>query len=388
MLNLPLDLLFYARNPELEAKEKTIYRMIINATNIGQRLTGIGRYPLSLLLYFIEQWDHPFRIFITKRALTHFEKVKDKSKIKLASERISPDSGFRGHVLRLLWSNKVGIQNPKELIFNTSQLEGCLLHKKQIITVHDLIPFIFRQHYKKQYFYFKYMLPVVLKNSVEIVTGSNHTKHLMMKFYKIPEQQIRVIPYGLSDFFLHQTPHYKKQNYILFVGRLTSTKNIKRLVKAFEILISKFERDIVLKLTGNERDLNFSISEKVRNMIEFVGYPGDEHLAELYRNASLFILPSLYEGFGLPPLEAMACGCPVVVSNVASLPEVCEDAAQYVDPYNIESIAEGMHKVLTDEALRLSMIEKGLARAKLFSWEKSAQEHIKLFEEVLNRIYT
>lgn len=358
--------------------------MIINATNIGQRLTGIERYSFSLSLYFIEHWNYPLQLFINKCALAHFEKIKSNPKIKVVGESISPDFGFRGHLLRLLWSNKVGIQNPKELIFNTSQLEGCLLHKKQIITVHDLIPFIFRQHYKKQYFYFKYMLPVVLKSSVGIVTGSTHTKHLMMKFYKIPEQQIRVIPYGLSDFFLHQTPHYKKQNYIFYVGRLTSVKNIEGLIKAFEMLTSKLDFDIVLKLTGDESDLNFSISDKVRNMIEFVGYPGDDNLAELYRNASLFILPSLYEGFGLPPLEAMACGCPVVVSNVASLPEVCGDAAQYVDPYNIESIAEGMHKVLTDDDLRQNLIEKGLARARLFSWEKSAREHIKIFEEVAN----
>jgi len=358
--------------------------VIINATNIGQKLTGIGRYPLSLSLYFMEHWDYPFQLFINKHALMHFEKLENKGKIKFVDGIISPDFGFKNHLLRLLWSNKVGIQNPKELIFNTSQLEGCLLHKRQIITVHDLIPFIFRQHYKKQYFYFRYLLPLIMRNSARILTGSHHTKHLMMKFYKIPEQQIRVIPYGLSDFFLHQTPHYKKQNYIFYVGRLTSVKNIKGLIKAFEMLASKLDFDIVLKLTGDESDLNFNISGKVRNMIEFVGCPGDEHLAGLYRNASLFILPSLHEGFGLPPLEAMACGCPVVVSNVASLPEVCGDAAQYVDPYNIESIAEGMHKVLMDEDLRQNLIEKGLARARLFRWEKSAREHIKVFEEVLN----
>ena len=99
----------------------------------------------------------------------------------------------------------------------------------------------------------------------------------------------------------------------------------------------------------------------------------------------MFIYPSLYEGFGLPPLEAMACGCPVVVSNVASLPEVCGDAAYYVDPYSVESIAEGIIKVLTDDSLKQSLIRKGLERAKLFSWEKSAQEHIQIFEEALSK---
>ncbi len=110
----------------------------------------------------------------------------------------------------------------------------------------------------------------------------------------------------------------------------------------------------------------------------------DKILYNLYKNAKLFVFPSLYEGFGLPPLEAMACGCPVVVSNVASLPEVCGDAGYYVDPYCVESIAEGIYQVLTDESLRQSLIQKGLERAALFSWEKSAREHLKVFEETLS----
>lgn len=96
-----------------------------------------------------------------------------------------------------------------------------------------------------------------------------------------------------------------------------------------------------------------------------------------------FIFPSLYEGFGLPALEAMSCGCPVVVSNVSSLPDVCGDSAYYIDPYKIESIANGIYKVLTDESLRKSLIQKGLERAKMFSWEKCARETFDIYNEVL-----
>jgi len=120
------------------------------------------------------------------------------------------------------------------------------------------------------------------------------------------------------------------------------------------------------------------------SMIILTGYVPKKHLVALYSGALVFIYPSFYEGFGLPPLEAMACGCPVVVSNVASLPGVCGEAAYYVDPDDVESIAEGMYKVLSDDSLRQSLIEKGLERAKLFSWEKSAKEHLKVFEEVLS----
>ncbi|MFX1237851.1 MAG: glycosyltransferase family 4 protein [Promethearchaeota archaeon] len=362
--------------------------MIINATNIGRRLTGIGRYSLSLSHYFLEHWDYPFRLFIDKRALVHFVQTVNKNKITIVDGNLSSDFGFRGHLIRLLWTNKLCIQNKTKLIFNTSQLEGCLFHKKQIITVHDLIPLITQGRYKKQYFYFKYLLPLIMRNSARILTGSHHTKHLIMKFYKIPEQKITVIPYGVNILFLNKTPQQKKMRYILYVGRLSPEKNVEGLIKAFEIIIRKFDHDIILKLTGDEKQLNFIITKNVRNKLEFVGHPNDENLIELYRNALLFVFPSFYEGFGLPPLEAMACGCPVVISNVASLPEVCGDAAYYVDPNNIESIAEGIYKVLTDEALRKSMIEKGLQRAKLLSWEKSAREHIKVFEEVVNSIHS
>jgi glycosyltransferase involved in cell wall biosynthesis len=123
---------------------------------------------------------------------------------------------------------------------------------------------------------------------------------------------------------------------------------------------------------------------KIGDDAKYMGYIQTKNLAYIYNLANLFIFPSLYEGFGLPPLEAMASGCPVVVSNVASLPEVCGDAAYYVNPYDVESIADGIYKVVNDKELRENLVQKGLERAKLFSWEKSAREHLKVFEEVLN----
>jgi glycosyltransferase involved in cell wall biosynthesis len=156
------------------------------------------------------------------------------------------------------------------------------------------------------------------------------------------------------------------------------------LIEAFARLNNKSSARLRLKLTGTESDLNFSLNTRISDRIDFIGYPTDYRLAKLYRNASLLAFPSFHEGFGFPAVEAMACGCAVVGSNVTSLPEVCGDAAFYVDPHNIESIADGMHTVLTDPVLRQGLIKKGLERAKLFRWEKSAKGHIKLFEEVLN----
>jgi glycosyltransferase involved in cell wall biosynthesis len=211
-------------------------KIIINATNIGRNLSGIGRYSLSLSHYFLEHWDYPFQLFINNYAQIHFQGVKNIGKIKVASSLISPDLDFKGHLLRLLWTNKLCLQNQKDLVFNTSQLEGSLNHKKQVITVHDLIPLIFPQYHKKQYYYFKYVLPIILKNTIKVLSVSHHTKNLIMDLYKIPKERISVIYNGISESFLNCKVNPKKQDYILYVGRISPTKNIKGLIKAFELL--------------------------------------------------------------------------------------------------------------------------------------------------------
>lgn len=359
--------------------------MIINATNIGARLSGIGRYSLSISLYFLEHWNYPFQLFINKHALVHFAKAKNKEKIKVISGTISPDFGFRGNLLRFLCANKLSLQNQKKIIFNTSPLEGSLLHNKQIITVYDTIPLQFPSNHKNQYYYYKYILPNILKNAVKILTISENSKNFITNYYRIPKEKIDVIYCGISECFINQKINCTKQNYILYVGRLSPTKNIEGLIKSFDLLINNYKLDLRLKLTGRNEDLNFNISNTTRRMIDFVGNVSEIELFDLYKNASLFVFSSFYEGFGLPPLEAMACGCPVVVSNKGSLPEVCGDAAYYINPYDEEGIMEGMYKVLTDNKVRQCLIQKGLERVKMFSWEVSAKKHINVFEKVLNQ---
>ena len=359
--------------------------MIINATNIGRNIAGISRYSLSISLYFLEHWDYPFQLFINKHALVHFEKAQNKDKIKVISGTVSPDFGFRGNFLRLLWTNKLSLQNQTKLIFNTSPLEGSLHHKKQIITVYDTIPLLFPSNHKKQYYYYKHILPIILKNSVKILTISENSKNSIMNYYRVPKENICVIGGGISNIFTNQKTNCTKQTYILYVGRLCPTKNIQGIIKAFDLLINKHKLDLRLKLTGKNGNLNFKINNATRKRIEFVGNVPENELVNLYTNASLFIFPSFYEGFGLPPLEAMASGCPVVVSNKGSLPEICGDAAYYINPYDEESIMEGMYKVLTDNIVRQTLIQNGLERVKMFSWEISAKKHINVFEEVLNQ---
>jgi glycosyltransferase involved in cell wall biosynthesis len=149
--------------------------------------------------------------------------------------------------------------------------------------------------------------------------------------------------------------------------------------------IRKEFKIVLVGFKGWENEEIVSLIQKLKSDVLYLGYVPDNELGKFYNLASLFVYPSFYEGFGLPPLEAMACGCPVIVSNVASLPEVCGEAVFYVDPNDIGCITQGMNRVLNDETLRKSLIMKGLERSKLFSWEKSAKEHLKVFEEIMKK---
>ena len=127
------------------------------------------------------------------------------------------------------------------------------------------------------------------------------------------------------------------------------------------------------------------LREKLRNEIIYLGYVPYQDLPKIYSLATIFVYPSFYEGFGLPPIEAMACGCPVITSNVTSLPEVCADAARYIDPEDIDSISQAVAEVAEDENLRKKMTEKGLENARRFDWKKSAKAHLDIFTEVAEK---
>jgi glycosyltransferase involved in cell wall biosynthesis len=172
---------------------------------------------------------------------------------------------------------------------------------------------------------------------------------------------------------------------------LNERKNFSSVIKAFELLNRD---DYRLILVGNFMQ-NFSISQETQQVlkrakksknIEFKSNIDDEKLIELYNQAKIFLFPSLYEGFGLPPLEAMACGTPVITSNISSMPEVCQDAAIYTNPHSIEDIKNKLEMLIDDEALQKQMREKGLLHVKEFTWEKSAQKHMEVFKKALQEV--
>jgi len=339
--------------------------MIINATHIGERLDGIGRFSLKIAKFFL----NTHRVIINENAQIHFSKDELK-KLIIVSKKISPDYGFKAHLLRLMYTNKL-----KGNIFNLSQLEISLWNKNQIIVVHDIIPLLFPEYHKKQYHFFKYILPYVLKNKTKkIITVSNHTKELLVQYFKINPFKISVIYNGV-DIDFNNFKVYNKENIIFFVGRNSPTKNIDRIIKSFLVLKedSRF-KDYKLIMGGINK---YKISHKD---IFFKGYLSEEELKLFYKKAKVFLFPTLYEGFGLPVIEAMRAKTACIVSNVGSLKEIAKRGALFVNPYEINDIVEKIKKILLDDNFRSKLEQEAYENSLRFNWSDA----LKKYEEIIN----
>lgn len=273
---------------------------------------------------------------------------------------------------------------------------------KMIVTIHDIchvaMPEFFPGFLRQKYA--KYVIGKAIKKSCVILTDSEFTLSELQKHFQVDKNKVKVIKLGVSNIYNNEKSadwkileeHKISNPYLLYVGNIKPHKNIERLIKAFGIINKKIPVKMDFVFVGKKEGfitgvdgLEEILGKEELNNVYFIDKQIDENnLKILYQNASCFAFPSLYEGFGLPPLEAMACGCPVVASKAASLPEVCGDAAYYVDPYDVNSIADGIYNVLIDDRLRNTLIQKGLERAKLFDWKKTAEQTMEVIEETLN----
>ncbi len=368
--------------------------IVINATNIGRYIDGLGVYTLNLLQELARmQTPLRFLIYVNKSCAPHLREIIFPSNCELrwVSSLVSPDYAFRGHLLRLLYSNYLSWKHRRSLAFVATQLEAMFFRSNQIITIHDIIPLLFKQRHRKQYLYYKYLLPFVLRRARSVITPSHHTKKLLMDVYGLDSSKVQVIHNGVRQ-SLHEAVHgngVQEEPFILFTGRLVGMKNVEGLLRAFSRIKDYVPHKLVITGHGSRRmkkrlqELRLRDCHIEEGRVVYKGHVSSEEMEGLYRKASLLVFPSFYEGFGLPPLEGMAHRVPVLVSRVSSLPEVCADAALYVDPHDVESIAVGMYQMLTDPRLRQLLVVKGVERVQQFRWEESARRHVQVFAEAL-----
>jgi glycosyltransferase involved in cell wall biosynthesis len=368
----------------------------IDATIVKPQRTGLDRYAIEVLSQLATILDnnpnYNFEVFTHDKSIEKFWKrsISIVSGIDPSLKRYSSRRFFwHMNILPIILKMR-GF----DLLYSPCH-EGIFIPSvKQIITIHDLLPVKYPEIYPKIKYYFKYMLPILIRASSAIITISEATKNDIISYYKVDHKPIYVIPHGINrNIFspvdiplIDNVKHkYNINNYILFVSETRPYKNLYKLVQAYSNLNIP---DIDLVIVGNifkygkDELLGLIKTLEIEERVRFLGYVPDNDLPSLYSGARMLVFPSLVEGFGAPPLEAMSCGCPVIASNASSVPEVCGNAALYIDPYNIDDISDRIKLLISNDPLRQELIQKGIARSQLFSWEKTVSDILQVIEKV------
>ncbi|MGQ9626892.1 MAG: glycosyltransferase family 4 protein [Anaerolineae bacterium] len=269
---------------------------------------------------------------------------------------------------------------------------------KSVITIHDLAFLIYPHFLTKESARYYGQIDQAVRHTDHIIAVSEKTKQDTIRLLGVPESKVTVIYEAANPIFrpLNDEESLRRikvkynieRDYILFVSTIEPRKNVPTLLRAYRQLLDNYKLPIQLVIAGRQGWLSdevFALAQelKLAGKVLFLGRVPTEDLVYLYNGAKLLVHPSFYEGFGLPPLEAMACGTPVVVSNVSALPEVVGDAAILVDPSDVSALTVGIWRVLTDSDLRAEMVAKGFKRAACFSWQKAAKQTLEVYHRVI-----
>ena len=351
----------------------------VNAAIVGERPTGLGVAGLHMI-------DALDALGETLTVITSVpEAVRaPRARVVRVTPRIRPERGTAGHFARLVWTQTAlrgHVRRAGARVLLNLMPEGLLAPPlPQVTVIYDVLPLHYPAEYPRQQYYFRHYVPAVLRASRRVIACSENTRRDLRRFYpRVPEDRVEVaaLGYDVERFTPAPSGPEAAVPYALYVGNVMPHKNLVRLVEAFATVRRQVDARLVIRGWGRPRNV-----EILRARIEALGlaahvdwapYADAAALPDLYRRARVLMLPSLYEGFGLTALEAMACGTPVIAASVASLPEVVGDAALLVDPLDTAALGAAMARVFTDDALAGDLALRGLSRAKLFSWETTGR---------------
>ncbi len=374
------------------------FDICLDASSLLDRPTGVGRYTNALIESLSKiDLDNHYKLLFYSLKKRYQGNLLSADNISARHWRIP------GRLLLKLWQRWdfpaiEHLVGRIDLFHSPNFFYQALKHAKTVATIHDLA-FMRDATYGEKYggAYFRKVLARKIEQVDALIAVSRHTASDLVEFFEVPEEQIRVIYEGVGEFFYKRPDEaFIKQvlgelgigdyPYILCTATLEPRKNLTSLIKAFRQLPVRYSdhRLVIVGKPGWGFDgILEEISPELAARIHITGYICDEYYRVLLKNAVLFVLPSLYEGFGLPVLEAMASGTPVACSNTSSLPEIAGEAAAYFDPFDIDSMIHIIDKMLDDEQLRGVHRQAGLQRAGKFTWEKAAKETLDLYRELL-----
>jgi glycosyltransferase involved in cell wall biosynthesis len=352
----------------------------------AQKRTGTENYSLNLISHLLAlQSEHCYRLYFNRPPTCEFQ-------IPNSEFRIMPFPRLWTH-LRFSWEM---VRYPPDLLFVPAHVLPIVHPRRSVVTIHDL-GYLYHPeaHRPLDRIYLDLSTRYNARAATRLIADSSATQHDLIERYGVGPDKITVVYPGYDKTIFQpvrdeETIEVVKarygitDDYILFVGTLQPRKNLTSLIKAFSDLQLPTS-NLQLVIAGKKGWLYKEIFRQVEELgleakAVFTGYVPEGNLPALLSGARLFVFPSLYEGFGLPVLEAMACGTPVVCSKVSSLPEVAGDAAVLVDPLDVKGLAAAMERVLGDEELRSDLINRGFAQVRKFSWEKCARETLHVLE--------
>ncbi len=370
-----------------------------NEANVEQRV-GISEYAYELLSQFKKyRVSSPSVLSSGSKDIEYQVYLKDEPRKDLPKE--SEYWKYRVITPKKLWTQvrltlDLYLHRPKpDVFFTPTHYAPRFSPVPTVISIMDLSFLFYPELFKKNDLYqLKNWTNYSARNAKRILTISKFSKDAIMKEYGLPDERVVVTYPGLKETFRMssqvitmnriKSKYGISDKYILFVGTLQPRKNITRLIEAYS-LVKPADTDLVVigkKGWLYEEILDAPKKYGVEQSVKFLDFVPDHDLPSFYQHAVCFVLPSLYEGFGLPVLEAMRYHCPVIISNTSSLPEVGGDAALYVKPDDVSDIAEKIQKVLESEKLRKEMVEKGKKQAARFSWERAAKETLQVLTDV------
>jgi glycosyltransferase involved in cell wall biosynthesis len=361
---------------------------------MDKHYSGVAIFSLNLLKNLIK--------IDKSNTYSFFYNSFKRDNVNGAFKELSVQTFYPNKIFNYLMQDKLSIPKIDKVLGGTDifymphiNFSSLSTNTKKVITIHDLSFLIYPEFFSKRKNFWHRSLNIKkkLKSFDKIVSVSKNTKKDLIELLGIEEGKIEVVYPGLSRFKEINndsvlSKHKIEGGYILYLGTIEPRKNIAKLIKSYNILRDKgFSEKLVLAGSWGWKTKNIKkewAKSKYKDDIIFTGYVSEEEKPALYKNAKMFVYPSLYEGFGFPPLEAMSFSVPVISSNNSSLPEVLQDAALLVNSDKESEISHAMELLLEDEKLRNNYIAKGRKRCLDFSWEKSAREYLDIFNKLKN----
>ncbi|WP_013323523.1 glycosyltransferase family 4 protein [Gloeothece verrucosa] len=360
--------------------------ILINLSVVFDKPTGISNYILNLLPYL-----KPLNpTLLTAKPIDDFKNYS-------IPGNLTPEQGIKGHLNRLWWTqfklDKICKKLQPSLLFSPLPEAPLYRNHRFVVMVHDLIPLRFSNPYSPLTPYFRYYIPQVLQQAGHIVCNSQATAQDIIDFFGISAQKITPIPlaYDATHFRPLNLPK-PSQPYFIYLGRPNPYKNLPRLLQAFAQLKNRNDYQLWIAGPSDRRytpKLQTAVEELgLTHQVKFLDYVSYGQLPVILNRALALVFPSLWEGFGLPVLEAMACGVPVITSNLSSLPEVAGDAAILINPDQTHEITAAMTAIANDSQLQSHLSKLSLQRASQFSWAKTGQATLNILRHQIDHSST